>query len=322
MHVNNRHAGAALALFLIAAEACSATDAPGPAAAVGYTVRTFGSSVSLGNNWFDWGFYGAGAQPAGATRVNSNGTVLLTGIENNTSGATIATAHPAKNSVNWSGEAFGGGAYFEATLSFTGQGTGPYPNGGPAFWMLDIEHLSVGPYNIAWPGAAKGCIHFFEIDAMEYDTSRTYGYQNGIATWYGSANKACANGATYNPNTQIPGVAGGVLVPTSTDFSKPHEYGLLWVPALGSGARTTRQGYLKFYFDGKQIGSTFSYNYYDPALAASYPSLPPVNGTSAMSGMDFRHMTLILGTGTAQPMTVYAVSVWQQSKAQNLVVAP
>jgi hypothetical protein len=250
--------------------------------------------------------------------VNRHGGLLLTGIENNNYGATIATAQPASNNVGWSGEAFGGGAYFEATLSFAGQGTGPYPNGGPAFWMLDIEHLSQGPYNIDWPRAPQGCIDFFEVDAMEYDAGNTYGYQNGIATWYGSAKGACANGATYNPNTEIPGVAGGVLVPTGTDFSQPHKYGLLWVPATGLGDVTTTQGYLKFYFDDTQVGSTFTWNYYDPSFKARYPAFPPVNGSSAMSGMDWRHMTLILGTGTAQPMTVYEVSVWQQSNSNNL----
>jgi hypothetical protein len=309
-------------MYCSASGACFAAALPSAAAAAGYSVKTFGSSVALGTNWFDWGFYGVGPQPVGATRVNRDGSVLLTGIENNGSGATIATAHPAKNSVHWSGAAFGGGAYFEATLSFTGQGSGPYPNGGPAFWMLDIEHLSQGPYNINWPGAANGCIHFFEVDAMEYDTGRTYGYQNGIATWYGSANKACASGATSNPNSQIRGVAGGVLVPTGTNFAQPHRYGLLWVPAIGSGVDTKKQGYLQFFFDDRQVGSTFSWNYYDESKAALYPAVPPVNGSSAMSGMDWRHMTLILGTGRAQPMTVYAVSVWQNPKAKNLFVAP
>lgn len=296
------------------------TTTPAPALSAGYTVQTFGPAVSLGSNWYNWGFYGSGPQASGAVTVNANGTLLLSGIENNNYGASIATAEPDSNSLNWAGNAFGGGAYFEATLSFTGQGTGPYPNGGPAFWMLDIEHLSIGPYNINWPSAPAGCIDFFEVDAMEYDASNTYGYQNGIATWYGSSNNACANGATYNPNTQIPGVAGGVLVPTGTDFSQPHKYGLLWVPAVGSQDTTQTQGYLKFYFDDVQVGSTFYWNYYDPTLTSTYPAFPPVNGTSAMSGMDWRHMVLILGTGPAQPMTVYGVSVWQHE--QNLQVRP
>lgn len=287
---------------------------------MGYTAQTFGPNLALGSNWFNWGFYAAGPQPAGATSVNSDGSIAISGIENDNYGATIASAQP--ESVGWSGEAFGGGGYFEATLSFTGQNTFYYPNGGPAFWMLDIEHLSQGPYNINWPGAPAGCIDFFEVDNMEFDASVANGYQNGIATWYGSSNGSCPNGATSNPNTQIPGVTGGVLVPAGTDLSQPHKYGALWVPATGSGDTTTTKGYLKFYFDDVQVGSTFTWNYYDPTMTATYPAFPPVNGTSAMSGMDYRHMTMILGTGTAQPMTVYDVSVWQQSNANNLVVMP
>lgn len=294
----------------------SAAGVPAQAAAVGYNTQTFGPTVGLGSNWFNWNFYGSGAQAAGATGSNG-GNLLLTGIENDNYGATIASAQQIAGGNGWNGSAFGGGGYFEATLSFTGQGPGPYPNGGPAFWLLDIEHLSQGPYNIVWPAGPSGCIDYFEVDAMEYDTGDTYGYQNGIATWYNSYDGSC-RGATYNPNTQIPGAAGGVLTPTGTDFTQPHRYGLLWVPATGSGDTTYTQGYMKFYFDGVQVGTTFTWNYYDPTLTATYPALPPVNGSSAMSGMDYRHMTLILGTGTSQPMTVYGVNVWQKSGASNL----
>ena len=329
---------AALALFCIVIGGCDADSGssiyahaarpdaeggvPAAAAAVGYTTRTFGSAVDLGSNWLNWSFYNAGAQPADATRYNRDGSLLLSGIENNGYGATIATAQRAREAPGWNGAAFGGGAYFEATLSFTGPSAGPFLNGGPAFWMLDIEHLSEGPYNINWPSGPSGCIHFFEVDVMEYDTGKANGFQNGIATWFASANGACGHGATFNPNTEIPGAVGGVLVPPATDFSKPHRYALLWVPATGSGNTTASQGYLKFYFDGHQLGHIFTWNYYDPSLAERYPAFPPVNGTSAMSGMDWRHMTMILGTGKNYPMVVHAVSVWQQSNLKNLFVAP
>jgi hypothetical protein len=37
-----------------------------------------------------------------------------------------------------------------------------------------------------------------------------------------------------------------------------------------------------------------------------------------MSGMDWRHMFLILGTETQHPMTVYSVNVWQATAENNL----
>ena len=51
--------------------------------------------------------------------------------------------------------------------------------------------------------------------------------------------------------------------------------------------------------------------------AKPYPP-PPQNNATAMSGMDQRHLFMILGTGTTQPMSVQSVSVWQTSSANNL----
>ena len=64
-----------------------------------------------------------------------------------------------------------------------------------------------------------------------------------------------------------------------------------------------------------QTGQTFYWNYNDPANP--YPP-PPQNNATAMSGMDQRHLFMILGTGTTQPMSVQSVSVWQTSSANNL----
>jgi hypothetical protein len=46
-----------------------------------------------------------------------------------------------------------------------------------------------------------------------------------------------------------------------------------------------------------------------------------VNGDVAISGMDFRHLFMILGTDAQHPMTVHSVSVWQQSALGNLTSA-
>src|ERR1039457_2771126 len=112
----------------------SSTSVPAAAAAVGYTMQTFGPSVALNRVWLPWNFYEAGAQPAGAASQNLDGSVFISGVANNSYGATLATATQTSTGSKWMGTAFGGGAYFEAVLSFTGQGNGPYKNGGPAFW--------------------------------------------------------------------------------------------------------------------------------------------------------------------------------------------
>jgi hypothetical protein len=320
-----RHAPLARALLCAAAAAqvaCSSSGAsgsgapavPAAAAAVGYTARTFGPAVTLNDNWLPWSFYAAGAQPAGAASQNADGSLFISGQENNGYGASVATASQTESGQHWTGTAFGGGAYFEAVLQFSGQGNGPYNNGGPAFWALDVEHTSQGPYQVSWPGQPNDSHgqpynDFFEVDVMEYDVA-TYSYQNGIGNYYGYP----PGGGTSNPHDAVPGAAGSILVPSGTDFSQYHKYGCLWVPATPS-----TQGYLKFYFDDVQTDSpTFYWNYYDPNDPTTYPPPPPVNGSTAMSGMDWRHMLLILGTGTSQPMVVQSVSVWQTSNRTNL----
>lgn len=280
------------------------TNVPAPAAAVAYNLQTWGAEVTLDKNWFAWNFYGAGAQAAGAAAQKLDGTLFISGNENNSYGATVATARQSNDGLRWTGTAFGGGAYFEAVLSFTGQGNGPYLNGGPAFWALDIEHTSQGPYVVNWPGEASNYNDFFEVDFMEYDV-KEFSFQNGIGNWYGTSGQS-----TSNPVQMVPGAAGSVLVPIRTNFSEFHTYGCLWVPAT-----PTTQGYLKFYFDGVQTSEPFVWNYNDPAHP--FPA-PPINNSTAMSGMDQRHMFLILGTGTTQPMTVKSVTVWQATAANNL----
>jgi hypothetical protein len=143
---------------------------------------------------------------------------------------------------------------------------------------------------------------------MEYDAGE-YFYQNGIINYTSYPGGVFS---TSNPYQGNPGSGGSVAVPAGTDFSQPHRYGCLWVPAT-----PTSQGYLQFFFDGVQTASpTFYWNYWNP----DSPPIPvPENGSTAMSIMDQRHMALILGTGTDQPMTVHSVTVWQGASAQNII---
>jgi hypothetical protein len=328
--------------------ASSSANVPAAAAAVGYNTLTFNSTV-LGKGWFPFEFFGS-KQPAGSAVQNPDGSIFLSGKSGTSFGGTLSSALATSAAPYFTGVAFGGGGYFEATLSFTGQGNGPYANGGPAFWAEDIEHMSadsnINPQHVQWPGsdrpwsssttyaidaivshggyywisAVNGNVgntpkngssqwqpyqSWIEVDFMEYDAGK-YLYQNGIGHW---ATFPGGSFSTSNPYQGARNCRGCVAVPTGTDFSKPHRYGCLWVPAT-----PTTRGYLKFYFDGVQTASpTFYWNYYDPA---SPP--PPVNGSTAMSVMDQRHLALILGTGTDQPMTVQSVSAWQGSSANNL----
>jgi hypothetical protein len=117
---------------------------------------------------------------------------------------------------------------------------------------------------------------------------------------------------------------------------------MLWVPATGIGQTTYTQGYLQFYFDGVQIagglpdGLTPSrpcyWNYHDPADVAHYPSPAEAGAPSGhnrlppaakyfdvdMSILDFRHLLLIMNSGSYQGMTIYSSQVWQASADNNI----
>jgi hypothetical protein len=113
------------------------------------------------------------------------------------------------------------------------------------------------------------------------------------------------------PGTQVSTTSNRPFVlPDGTDTSKPHKYGFLWVPATAS-----TKGYVQFFFDGVHIpGWDKSWNHYQPHLP---PTL--VDGSTAYSVLDARHLVLLLGTGPKNPMTIHGLEVWQASDAKNIV---
>ena len=271
--------------------------APAPAAAVGYTTRTAGPRVVLFRNIYKFNFFGVDPETIRATQ-NPDGSVTVAGPDGNSYGAQICTARYNPATRGWSGMAFGGGGYFEATMSFSGIYKAP----GPTFWANDIETMSsrsAGNRNIQWPGQPAGTGNWIEADVVEFNASgRAYGI--AMHNWYGTPD------STQDVNTG-PLLGSPVSVPEGTDFSQPHRYGLLWVPATSS-----TKGYAKWFFDGVQVGKTLTWDAYRPSAPP-----PPVVGSSAFSVIDARHLTLILGTGS-NPVTIHAVSVWQRSAAQNV----
>ena len=269
----------------------TSTAVPAAAAAVGYNTQTFGPAVTLGEGWQRW-------SDAVNVQQNSNGTVTITGGGNGYN-AQIITAAP-NGSGGLTGEAFGGGGYFEASLSFTGSPV--MNNGWPSFWANDIENQiqqQTGNGASQWQGQASGYVNSIEADFMEYMTGPgSYGI--ALHNWYGQQS------AIQAVNTE--GSGSPVSIPQGTDTSQPHDYGFLWVPATAS-----TKGYAKWYFDHVQVGNTITWNQYNPATPPS-----PVDGSSAYSVMDARHLYMILGSGPSNPMTVYSVKAWQKSNAANI----
>ena len=111
----------------------ASSSVPVVAAAVGYNTETFGLAVTLGSNWLLW-------TDAANVKQNSDGSVTIAGGGNGYN-AQIATATP-NGSGSLNGGVFGGGGYFEATLSFV-----PFLlliMVQPLFWLNDIENQTQG----------------------------------------------------------------------------------------------------------------------------------------------------------------------------------
>jgi hypothetical protein len=272
---------------------------PAAAAAVRYTTRTFNSLVVNGETggWKN----NSGIQ----VTTNADGTITLgPGGTHSRFSADICTAWAAAGGgfpftggmAAARGSMFGGGGYFEATISFTGTATSA--GGWPSFWANDMEGQS-GDASIAWSG---GNSIWYEPDIME--TPQPGGYGNTVHVWWGS----WPSGNDANP--QFP----GVTYPPGFNPAQPHKYAMLWVPATPNTS-----GRLTFYLDGV-ANQSVTYSYWNPAS-------PPPTGTTGIAqasgwhvgAMDPRHLFMFLGSGPNNPMTVYSVEVWQKDASANLV---
>ncbi len=272
-----------------------ASGGPIPGAAVLYLSNLLGSSI-----------------PASEAIQNSDGSLALPGGGN--SNGQVVSVRAAKNAAGFEGVAFGGGAYFEATLKFDGWQnqltTNSTSSGFPSFWSMSIEHL-ISNGDDQWQGQATGYKHFIEIDFLEYDIAypqkTTDIYNGSIHDWYGIWNKTCAPSA-FCEISNNPWSTHLMSTPANTDFSAYHTYGLLWVPATDSS-----DGYIQYYFDGEPVGQPITWTLFNSESPAATPA------AQNFGIVDLQHLAITLGTGPNFPMTVGAVSVWQKSADENMV---
>ncbi len=228
------------------------TPAPAQAVAAGYTKQTFGQDgITLGKNIFiDQG-------QTGITQQGAN--ILITGQGNNNAyNDQISSAPDAKH-----GSFFGGGAYLEATFSFTGA---PSNQGGwPSFWGNTLWAATKDNPNI-------------EVDNVEWWDTQNLQFGTGMWAW--------------GPSGAITSTSGNSPTQLGSGFNpaQPHKYGLLWTEAE-----------LKFYIDDKQ-GPNVN------ALKGAYEIL------------NFQQYHMLLGTGPRNPMTVYALKVWQKDQSNDSFV--
>jgi hypothetical protein len=290
------------------------STAPPQAQAVGYNLQTFGSAVTVatavnsttsypeligGANWAPYTFTGTSWKNIGYTQ-NADGSVTLNGtgqtFGNGLSTAVAGDANTTTNRLSFTGTAFGGGGYFEATMKSTGT---------MSFWFNDIETMNGVSVNAGpnpWPGQAAGYGDWVEVDMAEFDTAQSYGI--AFHNWY----------ATVGSGTNSGSIFPKVMPSPTPDYTQYHKYGFLWVPATA-----TAQGYGTFYFDGTAVG-TLTWNKYNSALGPPpTPAQTTTGGGSTFSVLDTLHAALILGCNSGDTLTISSVNVWQATAANNLV---
>lgn len=293
-----------------------------PWVTAGYNVNTFHvSSFSTANvdtlltrnsgfKFYLTGTHGWDDTPASKLTFNGDGSLTLTGAGAG-GGGIYSIAAKGTPATDWRGTAFGGGAYFEATLSFD-----PAPindaheaNGFPAFWANPVEHAAESSVNADnWQGQPDWFVHYTELDFMEYNVSgsdsRLFQYNGTVIDWSGTW-----TGSNY-PNMHQNSLNRQITLPVGTDFTQPHRYGFLWVPAT-----PTSDGYFQWYFDGLPTSARVTYSYYDPVN----PPSPPALGSPWLYGVvDGQHPVLHLNPDAVGSLRIYSVDVWQASSVGNI----
>lgn len=287
-----------------------ADAAPSAASGAGYLTETFAinqnfssANVDLaktyaqGFQFYYWNFF---SETVSSTAVvNADGSIT---VKDGPSNGTLVSAAQTVGSPFFVGTAFGGGAYFEAELSFDPNLVNN-ANGWPAWWGFSLEKASSG-IGDQWAGQAAGYDHWVEPDFFEsYEGSSTF-YDRTVHEFYGiwnTTNCPPVGGTCQIQNTSTTTPSG------SPNFNTYHKYGFLWVPATASVS-----GSLCWYFDGVQQGSCVTYSQF------TNQSPTPVGQPWAYGVIDQQHILISLGSGSSSPMTVKSVKVWQASAAANL----
>lgn len=293
----------------------------------GYNLNTFhvpsfgpnnvdvGLTKAAGFQWYLTGSFGFADTSPSILTFNMDGSLTVDGalVTGGAGGGMYSLAAKTTPVTAWHGQAFGGGFYTEATLSFdpSDVNNAGGVNGFPAWWADPMEHGAQGAIlSEQWQGQAAGYVHFTETDFWEYNVwnqgNRLFQYNGTVIDWSG-----IWDGAEYpfnfqNSNNRL------ITLPVGTDFTKPHRYGFLWVPATISTL-----GYFQWYFDGLPTSDRVTYSKYD---CSTSPAAPAASNSPWLYGvLDCQHPELLFNPSGTGKLRVHGIDVWQNSTANNIV---
>ena len=206
---------------------------------------------ALGFQWYVNQPFGGKPTPADRLTVNRDGSLTIRQGTINSFSASTGARHGICRRP-----------YFEATLSFDAKVTAAKEKAWPAWWAMSLEHF------LNLPGE-----HWVDSPPMS-SISRRWISSNPTPAWAGPNT---FGGATHDwggvwgkdTNWQYDFQNSNFVIHLSPniDFSLPHRYGYLWLPATPTSA-----GYAHYYFDGLPTADKITWSYYNPDNPPSPPA--------------------------------------------------
>ena len=315
-----KYLGFALAIWLGAcahAFACGTDAVPSAASSLGYTCETFsynavaeglgpidvndtgnpGKKLYVSTSWpnnIQGRWSGGAAAPASTLTIGGDGGLIFNPTDTN--GDALMTCHTATAAPKYVGTVFSPGYYVRMVLNWNNSNSPSFPTAG---WAEPIEFLS---------GATAG--PYVEIDNVEGNTT------NSRHTFHLIATSGAGQQWSQENDFNVAGIGSG---PTTT-----YAYDFAVIPTTqngGSPLTGIEQRYLNDVLDSTSV---LQYTFGGPATGnGSTSNIVTVTGSAdpngAYSTLDTQKYCLIVDTAPSNPITIYALQVFQRPRTPNFM---
>jgi hypothetical protein len=215
-------------------------------------------------NWYEGIWWNSTVSPI--SDISASNSIMTLNWMNGQGTSSTDVSGCSQNGSNCHAFRYG---YFEASMKWD-----PTTGSWPAFWMIPVE-------DITGADVVNGVRESGEIDIFEGQGATPYTYYGTIHDWKNNVD-------VYNNNS-----TNAHTLPSGTDLTQYHTYGVLWV-----------QGTISWYFDNKLLGSASTDAIFDEQTF--YPVF------SSQVGVNWTYGNLTGVTATTIPLSVDWVRIWQK----------